>query len=189
MLAVVRLIFWCVTVVVCKKAIWMFPNLFEDVGFVSLVFNLLVSIPIPVFDICIKMGKEEKRVTVRIQEKDQDKGTIKCSPDHILILHLVPLPLDSIHRSLPPEVEHENKANIQFESFVPVWAYDEPKQKKKKSKSSSSKRSSKSSGGEKSAGEEGEASKGQSSATDLPSTAGLSQRQGATVEEIDDDEA
>ena len=99
-LAVVRLIFWCVTVVVCKKAIWMFPNLFEDVGFVSLVFNLLVSIPIPVFDICMKMGKEEKRVTVRIQEKDQDKGTIKCSPDHILILHLVPLPLDSIHRSL-----------------------------------------------------------------------------------------
>ena len=34
-LAIVRLIFWCVTVVVCKKAIWMFPNLFEDVGFVS----------------------------------------------------------------------------------------------------------------------------------------------------------
>jgi hypothetical protein len=35
-LAIVRLIFWCITVVVCKKAIWMFPNLFEDVGFVSI---------------------------------------------------------------------------------------------------------------------------------------------------------
>lgn len=34
-LAIVRLIFWCITVVACKKAIWMFPNLFEDVGFVS----------------------------------------------------------------------------------------------------------------------------------------------------------
>jgi hypothetical protein len=75
----------------------------------------------------------------------------------------------------------------QFESFVPVWAYDEPKQKKKKVKSS--KRSSKSASG----ASEGEEGKGQSSATDLPSTAGLSQRQththGATVEEIDDDEA
>jgi translocation protein SEC62 len=34
-LAVVRAIFWCITVVVLPKAIWMFPNLFEDVGFVS----------------------------------------------------------------------------------------------------------------------------------------------------------
>lgn len=34
-LAIVRLIFWCATVVVAPKAIWMFPNLFEDVGFVS----------------------------------------------------------------------------------------------------------------------------------------------------------
>jgi translocation protein SEC62 len=34
-LAIVRLIFWCITVVAAPKAIWMFPNLFEDVGFVS----------------------------------------------------------------------------------------------------------------------------------------------------------
>ncbi len=34
-LAVVRLIFWCLTVVTLKRAIWIFPNLFEDVGFVS----------------------------------------------------------------------------------------------------------------------------------------------------------
>jgi len=38
-LAIVRLIFWCITVVVSKKAIWMFPNLFEDVGFVSQPFS------------------------------------------------------------------------------------------------------------------------------------------------------
>ena len=34
-LAIVRLIFWCITVVATKRAIWIFPNLFEDVGFVS----------------------------------------------------------------------------------------------------------------------------------------------------------
>lgn len=33
--AVVRLIVWCVTVVVLKPGIWIFPNLFADVGFVS----------------------------------------------------------------------------------------------------------------------------------------------------------
>lgn len=63
-LAVVRLIFWCVTVVLCKKAIWMFPNLFEDVGFVSLVLDLLDSTPFPfLMDLswvnCLEMGKEE----------------------------------------------------------------------------------------------------------------------------------
>ena len=34
-LAVVRLILWCGTVVTMKRAIWIYPNLFEDVGFVS----------------------------------------------------------------------------------------------------------------------------------------------------------
>jgi translocation protein SEC62 len=34
-LAIIRLIFWCLTVLCAKRAIWIFPNLFEDVGFVS----------------------------------------------------------------------------------------------------------------------------------------------------------
>lgn len=38
-LAVVRLVFWCVTVLTMKRAIWIFPNLFEDVGFVSFVLS------------------------------------------------------------------------------------------------------------------------------------------------------
>ena len=38
-LAIVRLIFWCITVMGTKRAIWIFPNLFEDVGFVSLCFT------------------------------------------------------------------------------------------------------------------------------------------------------
>lgn len=37
-LAVVRLVLWCVTVLTMKRAIWIFPNLFEDVGFVSFPF-------------------------------------------------------------------------------------------------------------------------------------------------------
>jgi len=37
-LAVVRLILWVVTSFSMKKAIWLFPNLFEDVGFVSLIY-------------------------------------------------------------------------------------------------------------------------------------------------------
>ena len=73
-------------------------------------------------------------------------------------------------------------AKPQFDSFVPVWAYDEPKQKKKKVKSSSKKSKSEKSG-------QGEESQGKSSVTEINGTQGLSQRQGATVEEIDDDEA
>jgi len=73
-------------------------------------------------------------------------------------------------------------AKPQFDSFVPVWAYDEPKQKKKKVKSSSKKSKSEKSG-------QGEEIQGKSSATEVNGTQGLSQRQGATVEEIDDDEA
>lgn len=34
-IAIVRLIFWLITVVVAKPGIWIFPNLFEDVGFVD----------------------------------------------------------------------------------------------------------------------------------------------------------
>ena len=34
-LAIVRLIFWALTVFTRPRAIWLFPNLFEDVGFVS----------------------------------------------------------------------------------------------------------------------------------------------------------
>jgi hypothetical protein len=78
----------------------------------------------------------------------------------------------------------EKDANTQFDSFVPVWAYDEPKQKKKKVKSSSKKSKSEKLG----QGEETQ-SQGKSSATEINGTQGLSQRQGATVEEIDDDEA
>jgi translocation protein SEC62 len=38
-LAIIRLIVWCVTTVTMKPAIWIFPNLFEDVGFVSIAYT------------------------------------------------------------------------------------------------------------------------------------------------------
>lgn len=44
--AVVRLIVWCITVVVLKPGIWIFPNLFADVGFVS-HNSLQGAIPVP----------------------------------------------------------------------------------------------------------------------------------------------
>lgn len=37
-IAIVRLIFYVITIVVAKPGIWIFPNLFEDVGFVRLLF-------------------------------------------------------------------------------------------------------------------------------------------------------
>ena len=91
---------------------------------------------------------------------------------------------DAITRISHPSSFFEIDANTQFDSFVPVWAYDEPKQKKKKVKSSSKKSKS-----EKSVQGEESQSQGKSSATEINGTQGLSQRQGATVEEIDDDEA
>lgn len=39
-LAIVRLVFYCATVVLAKTPIWIFPNLFEDVGFVSVFISL-----------------------------------------------------------------------------------------------------------------------------------------------------
>jgi hypothetical protein len=105
------------------------------------------------------------------------------------VLYFTPTSLTHLHSDLQSPHQWTRANTHQFESFVPVWAYDEPKQKKKKVKSSKkSSKSEKSSGG----GEgEGEAeSQGQTSATEPhTSQAGLSHRQGATVEEIDDDDA
>lgn len=42
-LAIVRLIFYVMTVVGAKTPIWIFPNLFEDVGFVSCLFPSLTA--------------------------------------------------------------------------------------------------------------------------------------------------
>jgi translocation protein SEC62 len=39
---VVRLVIWLITRVLLKKAIWWFPNLFEDVGFVSTILPPMV---------------------------------------------------------------------------------------------------------------------------------------------------
>lgn len=36
-IAIVRLIIWLITIITVKPGIWIFPNLFADVGFVSLL--------------------------------------------------------------------------------------------------------------------------------------------------------
>ncbi|KAK1924584.1 translocation protein Sec62-domain-containing protein [Papiliotrema laurentii] len=121
-LAIVRLIFWCITVLCAKRAIWIFPNLFEDVGF--------------------------------------------------------------------------------FDSFVPVWAYDEPKKKRRVKKDGSSKSSRSKSARSKVGGTstpaegttEGEAEaesvEAKSSAVEVNGgVSGSVERRSATVEEIDDDES
>lgn len=158
-LAIVRLIFWCITVVACKKAIWMFPNLFEDVGFVSVIF----------------------------------------SSEYLRTSRLI----------------------IQIDSFIPVWAFDEPKKKKKRptapgqSSSSSKKRSTASgagpmhiAGGDLMGAQPAQAelksvvgdaagsgsAAGGSKATKATGvqtgaqTGGVRHRQAATIEEIEDDE-
>jgi translocation protein SEC62 len=73
-LAIVRLIFWCFTKIFMAKAIWMFPNLFEDVGFVS-----------------------------------SERGELAYG-------HSI--------RASSPLLTH------QVDSFIPLWAWDEPKKKK-----------------------------------------------------------
>ncbi|ORX39571.1 translocation protein Sec62-domain-containing protein [Kockovaella imperatae] len=64
-LAIVRLIFWCITVITMKRAIWIFPNLFEDVGFVD------SFIPGWAYD----EPKTKKRRLVKKSEKKGSKGS------------------------------------------------------------------------------------------------------------------
>ncbi|UZJ56123.1 hypothetical protein CBS101457_005443 [Exobasidium rhododendri] len=56
-LAIIRLILWCVTIFTVKPGIWIFPNLFEDVGFVDSFIPLWAwDVPPP----AKKIGKKGK---------------------------------------------------------------------------------------------------------------------------------
>ena len=83
----------------------------------------------------------------------------------------------------------------QFESFVPLWAFDEPKKKKKKVKSGSKKGEKRgeaegSGDGEGAGAGDAGSSEGKTTGAEVnPSSGGLTQRQGATIEEVEDDEA
>ncbi|SCV74339.1 BQ2448_6771 [Microbotryum intermedium] len=68
-LAVVRLIFWIITVVVAKPGIWIFPNLFADVGFVDSFIPLWSwDLPPP------KKPKSEKKKAKRDAREKAAKG-------------------------------------------------------------------------------------------------------------------
>jgi len=83
-LAIVRLIFWCITVVVSKKAIWMFPNLFEDVGFVSHFFCPFYS---------IRVGKVKEKAWYLVHDLNHTSTyhTITCSKQLTTIVANIPL--------------------------------------------------------------------------------------------------
>jgi translocation protein SEC62 len=91
---------------------------------------------------------------------------------------------------------------LQVDSFIPLWAYDEPKKKKKRpagsAKDGGKRRKDKKVGGEAGAaagagagvGTEGAgAGAGVSSALETPVQVGNVTRRSATIEEIEDDEA
>ncbi|SJX62758.1 related to translocation protein sec62 [Sporisorium reilianum f. sp. reilianum] len=62
-IAIVRLIFWLITVVVAKPGIWIFPNLFEDVGFVD------SFIPLWAWDVPPAPKKKNKPASAAAAEK------------------------------------------------------------------------------------------------------------------------
>ncbi|KAL7422093.1 Translocation protein S62 [Cryptotrichosporon argae] len=77
-LAIVRLIFWCLTVLASKRAIWIFPNLFEDVGFVD------SFIPLWAYD-------EPKKKKRRVGDKRSKKaGAVAADPTADLADHAEP---------------------------------------------------------------------------------------------------
>ncbi|KAK0526918.1 Translocation protein S62, partial [Tilletia horrida] len=65
-LAIFRLIFYVITIVVARPGIWIFPNLFEDVGFVDSFIPLWAwDVPPP------KKGKKAKKGAVKGGEEAQ----------------------------------------------------------------------------------------------------------------------
>ncbi|KAI5476679.1 translocation protein SEC62 [Pseudohyphozyma bogoriensis] len=66
-IAIVRLIFWVITIVVAKPGIWIFPNLFADVGFVDSFIPLWGwDVPPPKK---VKGAKKERK-----EKKDKSKS-------------------------------------------------------------------------------------------------------------------
>jgi len=86
-IAVVRLIFYIITVIVASPGIWIFPQLFADVGFVSSLFFLIFMlfptrpwqvdsfIPLWEWDIPKKKSKKKKNEKGE-KEKGKKNGTI-----------------------------------------------------------------------------------------------------------------
>ncbi|KAF9450297.1 hypothetical protein P691DRAFT_847526 [Macrolepiota fuliginosa MF-IS2] len=65
-IAVVRLIFYVITIVVASPGIWIFPQLFADVGFVESF--------IPLWEWDIPKKKSKKRKTEKGEKKEKGKS-------------------------------------------------------------------------------------------------------------------
>ncbi|PVF97833.1 translocation protein [Serendipita vermifera] len=74
-IAILRLIFWIITIVVAPPGIWIFPQLFADVGFVDSF--------IPLWDWDIKKKKKGKKEG-KSKKKGKDEGSRPDTPDDSL---------------------------------------------------------------------------------------------------------
>lgn len=80
-LAIVRLIFWCITVVVAPKAIWMFPNLFEDVGFVSFAPHVDSEVEKITLTCSLTLSSPSGRMMSQRRRRRRSRETVAAS-DH-----------------------------------------------------------------------------------------------------------
>lgn len=78
-IAILRLIFYLITIVVAKPGIWIFPNLFEDVGF----FESFV--PLYEWDLPKKKGKKKKskKENGTVKEKKGGKTDTKATAEAV----------------------------------------------------------------------------------------------------------
>ena len=67
-MAIIRLILWAITSVTVKPGIWIFPNLFEDVGFVD------SFIPLWAWDVLPPKKKVAKKVTSAAEGESSSSG-------------------------------------------------------------------------------------------------------------------
>ncbi|KAK9717927.1 Translocation protein S62 [Basidiobolus ranarum] len=102
-ISVIRLIFYITTYVVCKPGIWIFPNLFEDVGF----FESFV--PLWGWDVTVsKKGKEPmstKKIQKEMKEEEANEEVELSEEDAMKIFRLLEPSLADLDMTLEELLE------------------------------------------------------------------------------------
>ena len=84
-IAILRLIFWLISLVVLKPGVWIFPNLFEDVGFVDSFIPLWAwDVPPP--------KKEKKAKKAKTAKASEKSAAAKQQAVAVSLLALSPFP-------------------------------------------------------------------------------------------------
>jgi len=176
-LAILRLVFYIVTLVVAKPGIWVFPRLFEDVSFVRT--HPPSFPPPPPFPFHPPSLSHARRCS----------SLVSWGADRRFLATSL---LDPARYATP----NQKKKTPKVDSWIPLWAWDVPAKKAKKPKKASSSSSSNGSKKEKlaAAGSAASSSSGVTSALDAASSAqatmaGPGGGGGARIEEIVDEEA